>query len=52
MAGVDDDNTDLYHFECLRPLAPVASADLAVYVSWGKIMYKDLIFGRRNVDGS
>ena len=40
MAGVDDDDTELDHFECPGSLAPVASADLAMYVSWGKITEK------------
>ena len=50
MAGVDE----LNRFECPRPSAPFASADVAIseYVSRGKIAYKDLIFVRRNVDGS
>ena len=49
MAGVDEDETELNRFECPGPSAPVASADLAMYVSWGKITYKDL---RTNVDCS
>ena len=52
MAGVDDDDTELNHFECPGPLVSFASANLAMYISWGKITYKDLIFVRRNVDGS
>ena len=51
MVGVNDDDTELNRFECPGLLAPVASADLAVYISWGKITYKDVIL-RRNVDGS
>ena len=50
--GVDDGDTELNRFECPGPSAPVTSAGLMMYVSWGKIMYKDLIFVRRNVDGS
>ena len=47
--GVDE----LNHFECPGPSAPFASADVAIseYDSQGKIVYKDMIFVRRNVDG-
>ena len=47
--GVDE----LNHFECPGSV-PFASADVAIseYVSRGKIAYKDLIFVRRNIDGS
>ena len=41
--GINDDDTEMNCFECPGPSAPVASADLAMYVSWEKITYKDLI---------
>ena len=52
MAEVDDDDTELNCFEWPEPSAPFASADLAMYVSWGKITYKDLMFVQRNVNGN
>ena len=57
MAGVDDDDTEMYRFECPGPSAPFAaradqSLAISGYVSQGKITYEDLIFVTRNVDGS
>ena len=54
MVGVDDDGTNLNPFERPGPSEPFSSTEAAicVYVSRGKVMFKDLLFVTRNGDGS
>ena len=54
MAGVDRDGAESNPFERPGPSEPFSSTDAAicVYVSRGKVTFKDLLFVTRKGDGS
>ena len=54
MARVDDNVAELNPFKCLGHLEPFSSTNPAIYmyVSRGKVTFKDLLFVTRNCDGS
>ena len=54
MVRVDDDSAELNPFKRPGPSEPFSSTDLTicVYVSRGKVTFKDLLFVTRNGDGS
>ena len=54
MAGVNDDGAESNPFERPDPSEPFSITDavICVYVSRGKVTFKDLLFVTRNGDGS
>ena len=54
MARVDDDGAESNPFECPGCLEPFSSTDpaICVYISQGKVMFKDLLFVTKNGDDS